>query len=43
MTRQLRDAAQAVDIQLIDHIIIGRPATDPAGLGHYSFRAAGLI
>jgi DNA repair protein RadC len=43
MTRQLRDAAQAVDIQLIDHIILGRPATDPAGLGHYSFRAAGLI
>lgn len=43
MTRQLRDAAQAVDIQLIDHIILGRPATDPAGLGHYSFRSAGLI
>jgi DNA repair protein RadC len=43
MTRQLRDAAQAVDIQLIDHIILGRPASDPSGLGHYSFRAAGLI
>ncbi len=43
MTRQLRDAAQAVDIQLIDHIILGRPASDPSGLGHYSFRSAGLI
>ena len=43
MTRQLRDAAQAVDIQLIDHVILGRPATDPGGLGYYSFRAAGLI
>lgn len=43
MTRQLRDAAQAVDIQLIDHIILGRPGSDPSGLGHYSFRAAGLI
>jgi DNA repair protein RadC len=43
MTRQLRDAAQAVDIQLVDHVILGRPASDPAGLGHYSFRAAGLI
>jgi DNA repair protein RadC len=43
MTRQLRDAAQAVDIQLIDHVVLGRPATDPGGLGYYSFRASGLI
>lgn len=43
MTRQLRDAAQAVDIPLLDHVILGRPASDPGGLGHYSFRAAGLI
>jgi DNA repair protein RadC len=43
MTRQLRDAAQAVDIQLVDHVILGRPASDPAGLGYYSFRTAGLI
>lgn len=43
MTRQLRDAAQAVDIPLLDHVILGRTAADPGGLGHYSFRAAGLI
>jgi DNA repair protein RadC len=43
MTRQLRDAAHAVDIQLVDHVILGRPASDPAGLGYYSFRTAGLI
>jgi DNA repair protein RadC len=43
MTRQLRDAALAVDIQLVDHVILGRPASDPAGLGYYSFRTAGLI
>lgn len=43
MTRQLRDAALAVDIQLLDHVILGRPATDPGGIGHYSFRTAGLI
>lgn len=43
MTRQLRDASLAVDIQLLDHVILGRPASDPGGLGHYSFRAAGLI
>ena len=43
MTRQLRDAALTVDIQLLDHVILGRPASDPGGLGHYSFRTAGLI
>ena len=43
MTRQLRDAAQTVDIPLLDHVILGRTAADPGGLGHYSFRAAGLI
>lgn len=43
LTRLLRDAAQAVDIDLIDHIIIGRPSSDPAGLGYYSFRASGLM
>jgi DNA repair protein RadC len=43
VTRQLRDAARALDIDLLDHVIIGHPAADPAGLGHYSFRAAGLL
>jgi DNA repair protein RadC len=43
VTRQLRDAAKAVDIELLDHVIIGRIATDPAGRGYYSFRDAGLI
>ncbi|HEY8931732.1 MAG TPA: DNA repair protein RadC [Rariglobus sp.] len=43
MTRQLRDASLSVDIPLLDHVILGRPASDPGGLGHYSFRAAGLI
>lgn len=43
MTRQLREAAAAVDIALLDHVILGLPSSDPAGLGHYSFRAAGLL
>jgi len=43
MTRQLRDASQAVDIALLDHVIIGQPLADPGGLGYYSFREAGLI
>lgn len=43
VTRQLREAARAVDIDLLDHVIVGRKATDPAGLGYYSFRDAGLL
>ncbi|HZP60041.1 MAG TPA: DNA repair protein RadC [Opitutaceae bacterium] len=43
VTRQLREAAKIVDIELIDHVIVGRAAADPAGAGFYSFRAAGLI
>jgi len=27
----------------MDHVIIGQKSRDPAGLGYYSFRAAGLI
>ena len=36
VTRQLREAARAMDIPLIDHVIIGRE-------GHVSLRAKGLI
>jgi len=43
MTRQLREAAKTVAIDLLDHIIIGRPSADPRGLGYYSFRAAGFL
>jgi DNA repair protein RadC len=43
ITRQLREAARAVDIQLIDHVIVGRASADPAGRGYYSFRAGGLL
>jgi DNA repair protein RadC len=43
VTRQLREAAKAVDITLLDHVIIGRPEADPLGRGHYSFREAGLL
>ncbi|HEU5079494.1 MAG TPA: JAB domain-containing protein [Opitutaceae bacterium] len=42
-TRKLREAAQTVDIALLDHVIIGRPECDPCGVGFYSFRSAGLL
>lgn len=43
MTRQLREAAKTVDIELLDHVILGRAAADPRGVGFYSFRQAGLL
>jgi DNA repair protein RadC len=43
VTRQLREAAKAVDINLLDHVIVGRLGADPAGRGYFSFRDAGLM
>jgi DNA repair protein RadC len=43
ITRKIREAAGIMDIQFRDHIIIGLPENDPAGLGYYSYREAGLI
>lgn len=43
VTRQLREAAKAVCIDLLDHVVIGNAANDPTGQGFYSFRSAGLV
>jgi DNA repair protein RadC len=43
VTRMLREASKAVDIELIDHVILGRRECDPANLGYFSFRSAGLL
>jgi DNA repair protein RadC len=43
VTRQLREAAKAVDIELLDHVIVGRAGADPLGRGYFSFREAGLL
>ncbi len=43
VTRQLREASRAVDIDLLDHVIIGNRASDPIGRGYYSFRDAGVL
>lgn len=43
ITRLLRDASKTVDIELLDHVILGRPECDPAGIGYFSFRSAGLL
>lgn len=43
VTRQLREASRTVEIELVDHIILGNKAADPHGTGYYSFRSAGFI
>jgi DNA repair protein RadC len=43
VTRTLRDAARILDIDLLDHVIVGDKAADPTGRGYYSFREAGVI
>jgi DNA repair protein RadC len=43
VTRQLREAAKAVDITLLDHVIVGRADADPLARGHFSFREAGML
>jgi DNA repair protein RadC len=43
VTRQLRDAAKTIGIELLDHVIVGTRAHDPTGIGYYSFRSSGLL
>lgn len=43
VTRQLREAAKTVCIDLLDHVVVGNAANDPTAQGFYSFRSAGLI
>jgi DNA repair protein RadC len=43
VTRQLREAAKVIGIDLLDHIVLGRRKHDPQGIGFYSFNEAGLI
>jgi len=43
VTRRLREAADVVEVELLDHVVLGNPAVDRAGQGWFSFRAAGLL
>ena len=43
VTRQLRDSARIVGVELVDHVIMGEAGRDPAGKGWYSFKESGLM
>lgn len=43
VTRALRESAKIIDIDLLDHVIVGQTDADPTGKGYYSFREAGLL
>ncbi len=43
VTRQLREAARMIDVDFLDHVVIGRVAEDPRGKGYFSFREANLL
>jgi len=43
VTRQLVEAGRVIGVELLDHVVVGRPESDPAGKGWFSFGEAGLI
>ena len=43
VTRQLVEAGRVVGVELLDHVVIGRPESDPTSKGWFSFGEAGLI
>lgn len=43
ITRQLKEAARVLGIELTEHLIMGDPKADPSGRGYFSFRLAGLL
>jgi DNA repair protein RadC len=43
VTRRLREAAKIMDIDLLDHVIVGTREADSQGTGLFSFREAGML
>lgn len=43
VTRKLREASKILEIDILDHVVIGDPACDPSGLGYFSYREAGIL
>ena len=43
VTRTLREAAKILQIELVDHVVVGDVKSDPLGRGFFSFREAGHL
>ncbi len=43
VTKLLHEAGKIMQIELVDHVIIGTKEDDPHGRGYFSFRSAGLL
>ncbi len=43
LTRRLREAGELMQLDLLDHIIIGEPEDDPGDKGYYSFCETGIL
>ena len=43
VTRKLREAAKILEIELLDHVIVGDAKAEPLVRGTFSFREAGLL
>ena len=43
VTRRLHESSKVLDIDLLDHVILGNPADDPREIGYYSFNEAGVL
>ena len=43
VTQKMLEASKAVDIDMLDHVILGEPEHCPNNLGYYSFSDSGLI
>ena len=42
LTRKIRECAKVMEIDFLDHIVVGDKENDPIARGYYSFRDAGL-
>lgn len=43
VTRIIREASKVMEIDFLDHVIIGQKNKDPHHVGYYSFREAGIV
>ena len=42
-TRVIRESSKILEFEMLDHVIVGDPKSDPLYRGFFSFREAGLL